>query len=91
MSPDNARLNGATGYCLAAADRAHFVFFVEDADSATIDLNGMPGRQPLVLVDARARYDEIDRDSLTAAVHKIALGPTSDWTLAVGQFSPRGP
>lgn len=44
MLPDNGCVRGATGYCLVAADKKHFVFFVEDADSVTIDLNGMPGR-----------------------------------------------
>jgi len=88
MSPDNGRVGGATGYCLAAADRKHFIFFVEDADSVKIDLAGMPGSQPVVLVDARADYAEIDRGQLTAGVHTIDLGSTSDWALAVGQFTP---
>ena len=87
MSPDNSRVSGATGYCLVSADKKHFVFFVEDADSITINLNGMPGTQPVVLVDARARYDEIDKGRLTAGVHTIRLGSTSDWALAVGEFS----
>lgn len=87
MSPDNSRVSGATGYCLVTADKKHFVFFVEDADSITINLNGMPGSQPVVLVDARARYDEIDKGRLTAGVHTIRLGSTSDWALAVGEFS----
>ena len=87
MSPDNSRVSGATGYCLVSADKKHFVFFVEDADSITINLNGMPGSQPVVLVDARARYDEIDKGRLTAGVHTIRLGSTSDWALAVGEFS----
>ena len=85
MSPDNGRLvGGGQGYCLVTADAGHLIFFVEDADSVTIDLSGMPGSQPVVLVDAKARYDEIDKGKLTAGVHTIALGPTSDWALAVG-------
>jgi hypothetical protein len=86
MTPDNSRVSGATGYCLATDDRKHFVFFAEDANSVTIDLTGMPGSQPLVLVDARACYDEIDRGPLSAGVHTVRLGPTSDWALAVGRF-----
>ena len=86
MSPDNRRISGATGYCLAAADKKHFVFFVEDADSVTVDLSGMPGSQPAIVVDAKADYDEIGRGSLTAGVHTVRLGPTSDWVLAVGAF-----
>ena len=86
MSPDNGRVSGATGYCLVAADRKHFVFFVEEADSVTINLNGMPGSQPAVAVDAKARYEEIDKGLLTPGPHTIDLGRTSDWALAVGPF-----
>jgi hypothetical protein len=87
MAPDNGRVRGAEGYCLVAADKKHFVFFVEDADSVTVDLRGMPGRRTVVAVDARANYKEIDRGSrgsLAAGVHTVHLGPTSDWVLAIG-------
>jgi hypothetical protein len=87
MSPDNSRVSGATGYCLVTADKQHFVFFVEDADSITININGMQGNQPVVLIDTMARYDEIDKGRLSAGVHTIRMGSTSDWTLAVGDFS----
>jgi len=86
MSPDNSRVSGATGYCLAAADNEHFVFFVEDAASVTIDLSGMPGSQSVIAVDAKADYAEIDKGSLTAGSHLITLGSTSDWAIAVGDF-----
>jgi len=86
MSPDNTRASGAIGYCLAAADKKHFVFFVEDADSVTINLSGMPGSQPVIAVDANADYAEIDKGSLTAGVHTIQLGSTSDWAIAIGDF-----
>lgn len=89
MSPDNGCVRGATGYCLVAADKKHFVFFVEDADSVTIDLNGMPGSQPVVSVDAKMDYCEIDRGTLTAGIHTIHLGRTSDWALAVGEFGEK--
>ena len=88
MSPDKGRIRGAKGYCLVAADKKHFIFFVEEADSVTIDLNGMPDSQPVVSVDGRADYDKIDKGKLTAGVHTIRLGPTSDWALAIGEFDP---
>ena len=87
MSPDNSRVSGAKGYCLVTADKKHLVFFVEDTDSMTIDLGGTPGRQPIVLVDAKARYYEIDKGRLTPGVHTIRMGSTSDWALAVGEYS----
>jgi len=90
MAPDNSRIvSGATGYCLVTAAAEHFICFFEDADSVTINLNGMPDSQPIVLVDAKASYDEIDRGRLMAGVHTIHLGPTSDWALAVGSFDTR--
>jgi hypothetical protein len=89
MSPDNRRVSGAKGYCLASADKKHFIFFVEDADTVTIHLNGMPGNQPVVLVNAKADYHEIDKGSRAAGTHTIRLGSTSDWVLAVGQFNRR--
>jgi hypothetical protein len=86
MEPDSSRINGATGYCLVSGDKKHFIFFVEDADSVTINLMGMPGIQPVVLVNAKSRCDEIDKGRLTSGVHTIHLGMTSDWALAVGEF-----
>lgn len=86
MSPDNRRVSGATGYCLVTAEKKCFVFFVEDADSITIDLSDMPGSQPVIAVDAKADYDEIDRGFLKAGLHTIHLNATSDWALAVGEF-----
>ena len=90
MAPDNSRISGATGYCLVDANGKHFIFFVEDADSVTIDLNGMSGSQPVMLMDVKAGYDELDKGSLRAGVHTIRLGPTSDWALAIGKFSTTG-
>ncbi|NIA13801.1 MAG: DUF5060 domain-containing protein [Nitrospiraceae bacterium] len=90
MSPDNSRVRGATGYCLAAADKKHFIFFVEDADSVTVDLSGMPGRQPAMAVDTKAEYRETDMGGLTAGTHTINLGVPSDWVIAVGLFGQQG-
>jgi hypothetical protein len=86
MSPDNSRVRGATGYCLVAADKKHLVFFVEDADSVTIDLSGMPTGQPLVSVDTKVDYREIDEGIRSAGIHTIQLSRTSDWAIAVGKY-----
>lgn len=86
MSPDNRRIRERGGYCLAASDKQYFVFFIQDADSVTIDLSGMPGSQPAIAVDARADCHEIDKGRLTAGAHTIRLGSRSDWAIAVGQF-----
>jgi hypothetical protein len=86
MSPDNSLISGATGYCLVAADKKHFVFFVEDADSITINLNDMPDNQPVIAVDTKMDYREIDMGTLTTGIHTIHLDRISDWALAVGKF-----
>jgi hypothetical protein len=86
MAPENHRLRGARGYCLAAADKKHFVVFIEDGDTVAIDLSGMPGRQPVMAVDVKARYREVSKGSLRAGVHSLRLGSTSDWALAIGAF-----
>ncbi|MCL4217647.1 MAG: hypothetical protein KJ052_11685, partial [Candidatus Hydrogenedentes bacterium] len=60
MTPDNSRVTGATGYGLAKAGHSRFIFFIEDADSATINLGDMQGAQPVIAVDAKAEYAELD-------------------------------
>ena len=91
MSSDNSRVSGAMGYCLVASDNKHFVFFAEDTDSVTVDLNGMPGSQSVMSVDGRMDYCENNMGKLPAGVHTIVLGRTSDWVLAVGEFGERSP
>ncbi len=84
MSPDNVRVHDARGYCLVDSEKTHFVFFLEGTDSATIDLGGMPGRQPVMAIDAKAKYREIEKGRLTAGVHAIRFDHNSDWVLAIG-------
>jgi hypothetical protein len=86
MSPDKCRVIGTGEYCLVDTNRKNFVFFIEDADSVTIDLRNMPGSQRVVAVDARANYEEKDMGDLEAGIHKIQLSTTSDWVIAVGDF-----
>jgi len=87
LSPDNTRITVPTAYCLAAADKKHFIFFAEDANSLTIDLRGMKGIQPVIAVDTKAHYSEKDKGSLMAGVHTIPLTQTSDWAIAIGHFA----
>lgn len=89
MTPDNRRVRGARGYCLAARDKKHFVFFVEDADSITIDLSDMPQNQSTIAVDAKAVYDEVDIGVLGPGLHTIHLERPSDWAIAVGKLGNR--
>lgn len=87
MTPDNNRVNQSNAYCLASQDKKHFIFFIENADSITINLDGMPGKQPIIAVNAQADYTEIDKGILNAGIHKIPLKTKSDWAIAVGNFN----
>jgi len=90
MLPDNHRVAGNSAYCLVTQDKRHFIFFFEDTDSVTINLAGMPGRQPVMVVDAKAEYREIDMGDLAAGTHTIDLDASSDWAIAVGRFGEQG-
>ena len=84
MTPGNNRVSNATGYCLANTGNSRFVFFIEDANSVTINLEGMPGTQPVIAVDAKADYAELNLGTLEAGVHNVELPHTSDWAIAIG-------
>lgn len=86
MRPNNNRVSGAKGYCLASACKQYFVFFIEEADSVTLNLNEMPGKMPMIAVDAKAEYAEIPKGEFTAGIHTIQLDSKSDWAIAIGEF-----
>lgn len=85
MSPDNQRIVSETnGYCLSATNKKQFVFFVEEADSVSIDLNGMPDNQPIFSFDTKKKYYKANSDTLKAGIHTIHFDSKSDWVIAVG-------
>ncbi len=91
MTVDNERVSGATGYAMVTSDADRFVFFVEDAAQVSVDLSGMPGSQPVVMVDAKEDYHEIDSGHLSAGSHTLSMGHVSDWAIAVGDFDAPSP
>ena len=84
MSPDNGRIRGASGYGLADSEKKHFIFFLEDASSVTLDLDGMPAPRSLILIDAKAEYKEIPKGKAAPGLRKILFPHASDWVVAVG-------
>jgi hypothetical protein len=86
MVVDTERVRRGTGYCLRNQDCRHFVFFVENAGSVEINLNGMPGAQPVIAVDVCQEYSEIPMGNLDAGWHAIEFGHASDWAIAIGPF-----
>jgi hypothetical protein len=91
MVVDNGRVSGATGYAMVTSNADRFVFFVENAAEVTVNLSGMPGSQPVVMVDAKEEYVEIDVGHLSAGSHTISMGHVSDWAIAVGDFDAPSP
>jgi hypothetical protein len=75
----------ADGFVLADGDERQVVYQV---DTDSIDVVIAPGRDgvPVVAVDARSPYHEVDMGTLGAGRHTVTLPSRSDWALAVGSF-----
>lgn len=86
MEVDNRRVLKPRGYCLRSPGHQNLVFFVEDADSIEIDLSHAPGPLPIVAVDTKKEYRDIDKGVCDPGRSTIDLGYRSDWAIAVGQF-----
>ncbi len=74
------------GYCLMRPDHAHYVFYKENTDSIELDLSNMKGSQPVIAVDAKKVYTEIDVGLLPAKKHVWNAPHKSDWAIAAGDF-----
>jgi PKD repeat protein len=85
---DMFRCNTLTdGVCLQQPDNAHFIFYKEDTDSIQLDLSGMAGVQAAVAVDTKNDYLEINLGTLNVSDQTWNAPYTSDWAIAVGDFS----
>ena len=87
MVVDTGRIRKGTGYCLRTKDCRNFIFFVENDNSVEINLSDMPGSRTVIVVDAKNEYREINKGIMSAGRRKIDFGYTSDWAVAVGNFS----
>jgi hypothetical protein len=65
---------------------ARYVFYREDATSIHMELSGMSGPAPAVVVDTRKSYAEIRIGSLIPDEHTWQAPYASDWTVAVGTW-----
>ncbi len=86
MAVDTGRVRNGTGYCLRTKDYKNFVFFVENDSRVEIDLGGMPGSRRVIVVDARNKYSEISKGSMSAGWRTIDFGYASDWAITVEDF-----
>jgi hypothetical protein len=71
------------GVAMRSADGGRAIFYVEDADSLTIDLSDMSRPCAAVVVDALGPYAETDVGLLTPGKHTIRFRGRSDWAVAV--------
>jgi hypothetical protein len=84
---DMVRCNQLTdGVCLMRPTKSNYIFYVEDAESITIDLSGMRGRQSAVAVDTLLPYEEIELGAFLATQQTWVTPYLSDWAIAVGDF-----
>ena len=80
LSPDGRSL------VLLSSSTENAVFYQENANSMQIDLSGWSDSIPVVAVNTRARYREIDLGKRPAQVQTLVLPARSDWVLAIGSF-----
>lgn len=73
---------------LRLADTSLVIVYVEGASTFDVDLSNAPGALAAVAVDCKAAYSEDSLGNLAAQSHTgINLGSTSDWLIAIGDFS----
>ncbi len=89
---DFERANDLTnGYCLKNADNSTYIVYREGESSIDIDLSGASGALDAVAVNCNAAYAEQDVGPLSPGNHTIELGESSDWVVAIGDFSVSEP
>ncbi len=74
------------GHCLQGSGLTRYLFYGENAASLELDLSGMKGAQPGVLVDTRQAYKELPLGTLVPKKLTLKAPYKSDWALAVGKF-----
>jgi hypothetical protein len=85
---DMERANDLTdGYCLKNRDNSDFVFYRENAQSIRMNLTGMKGTQPVVAIDTKKSYIEIDLGLVSAKDWEWQAPHRSNWAIAIGKFS----
>jgi len=85
---DFTRANALTdGVALKSPANRHYVFYRDDAASIRMDLSGMSGSQPAIAIDTRKEYAEISLGTLSAVDQTWNAPYSSDWVIAVGDFS----
>jgi len=66
---------------------ARQVVYKESTRSITIVIPAGMTNQPVIAVDTRAAYSELDLGNRDAGTHTISLPSRSDWAIAIGDFT----
>lgn len=77
----------ANGYALKTSDNDRYIFYAENTDGVELDLSGMSASQSVIAVNTRREYQEIPLGTLNPQKHTINLPSSSDWVIAVGNWS----
>jgi hypothetical protein len=80
LSPD-----GRSSVLLSPGSHS-LVFYQEDTNTFQMDLSGGAGSGPVVAVNTRKAYKEIDLGTVSAPRQTLRLPETSDWVISVGGF-----
>ena len=72
--------------CLGDAG-AHYLFYKENAERVELDLKEAPAALPVVAVDTRKPYEEIELGSYAPGRHQWRAPYRSDWAIAAGAFN----
>jgi uncharacterized protein DUF5060 len=84
MIRDNAISNGLV---LRQPDYSHFIFFKENTKSIHLDLSRAKKPLPVIAVDAKKKYTEIDLGLLKPENQDWQAPYKSDWAIAVGDYN----
>lgn len=76
---------------LVTPDGSNAIVYREDSDIVRLRLSGMSGPLPVVAVDAKKPYAEVEVGVLDAEDQVWEAPYRSDWAIAVGEFPARRP
>ena len=87
MERANQLTSNNNTWILRTPDNQKFVAYRENANSVQIDLSSASGTLSAIAVNTRNTYQEVDLGNLSATSQTINLPSTSDWAVAIGNFS----
>jgi hypothetical protein len=74
----------AVGVCIKRPTNQHYVFYIEDAASLTVDLSELASPQQAVAIDLMQRYEEVPLGLVQPGDHTFDFPRAGRWAVAVG-------